>query len=69
MSHERDLLLEEIQRKRVTSNIWKDDHDIISMRQPFTKFFFEEWKQGFEHYQKGEWVKAYEILKKTEVTI
>lgn len=39
-SHERDILLEEIQKKRITSTIWKDDQDITAMRQPFAKFFF-----------------------------
>jgi hypothetical protein len=28
------------------------------MREPFSKLFYEEWKRGFEAYQKGEWATA-----------
>lgn len=28
------------------------------MREPFSKYFYEEWKRGFECYQKGRWKEA-----------
>ena len=51
----RDLLMERAEKKRVTGSMWSEDHEIQAMREPFSKFFFEEWKRGFEEYQKGNW--------------
>ena len=36
-----------IEKKRVTSLLWTDDKDIIAMREPFSKYFYDEWKKGF----------------------
>ena len=49
--------------------MWSEDHEIQAMREPFSKFFFEEWKRGFEEYQKGNWEIASEAFKKTQVTL
>ena len=39
------------------------------MREPFTPYFFEEWKRGFEQFQKGNWEAAFDSFKKTQVRI
>lgn len=51
----RDKLMQLIQKKRITGAIWNEDKDIKAMREPFSRFFFDEWKRGFEFYLKGEW--------------
>lgn len=63
----RDKLMQLIQKKRITGAIWNEDKDIKAMREPFSRFFFDEWKRGFEYYLKGEWKEAHEIFKKTLV--
>lgn len=42
-----------IQKKRVTGSYWHGDSDIKFMREPFSKVFYDEWKRGFDAYQKG----------------
>ena len=61
--------MELIEKKRVTGPIWNDDKEIQAMREPFTKFFFEEWKRGFEEFQNGNWTAACEAFKKTQVKL
>ena len=46
-NQQRDKLMELVEKKRVTGSIWNDDKEIQAMREPFTKYFFEEWKKGF----------------------
>ena len=66
-NQQRDKLMSIIEKKRITGAIWNEDRDVKAMREPFTRFFYEEWKRGFEAYQKGKWEEAHEILKKTMV--
>ena len=66
-NQQRDKLIDMIEKKRVTGALWNDDRDVKAMREPFTRFFFEEWKLGFEQFQKGNWEAAYESFKKTQV--
>ena len=54
-NQQRDKLMNIIEKKRITGAIWNEDKDIKAMREPFTKFFFEEWKRGFDAYLKGRW--------------
>lgn len=55
-NHARDKLLVAIEKHgKVSQKIWYDDKDIKYMRKPYTKVFYDEWKKGFEAYQKGEW--------------
>lgn len=56
----------EIEKKRVTGQYW-NEKDIKAMREPFSKLFYEEWKKGFEAYEKGEWSSAREIFTKTQL--
>jgi hypothetical protein len=62
----RDKLMAEIEKKRVTGQYW-NDRDIKAMREPFSKQFYEEWKRGFEAYEKGDWCSAKEILIQTQL--
>ena len=66
-NQQRDKLMAWIEKKRITGALWNEDKDVKSMREPFTKFFYDEWKQGFELYQKGEWKAAHEVFTKTQV--
>lgn len=66
-SQQRDKLMAWIEKKRITGALWNEDKDVKAMREPFTKFFYDEWKRGFELYQKGEWKEAHEIFAKTQI--
>lgn len=63
----RDKLMDMIETKRVTYNLWNEDKDISVMRQPYSKFFFDEWKRAFAAYEAGKWSEAIELFKGTKV--
>ncbi len=60
----RNKLLEDIEIKYVTKEMWQDN-DIQVLRERFSRAFYDEWNKGFAFYVKGNWPGAIESFKKT----